>query len=106
LNPRLPDRREGNLRFRQGSHAVDAGDPYIDNDRVPNELDVRDCTLPSARVVPDGGVLGDLDADCDVDLEDFVIMQSRFTGLGRRPPIADLRGERVSRGSHRVTTAR
>lgn len=50
------------------------------DDGVPNELDVCDYTPPGAQVEPDGGVLGDLDGDCDVDLEDFAIMQNRFTG--------------------------
>jgi len=67
-----------------GDGLIDACDPDIDDDGVPNGLDVCDYTPPGAQVEPDGGVLGDLDGDCDVDLEDFAIMQDRFTGPGSR----------------------
>lgn len=60
----------------------DACDADIDGDGVPNSIDVCDYTPLGAIVEPDGGVLGDLDGDCDVDLVDFGIMQSRFTGPG------------------------
>ncbi len=63
----------------------DACDPDIDDDGIANEADVCDCTPPwiePALVEPDGSVKGDLDGDCDVDLEDFGLMQVRFTGPG------------------------
>jgi hypothetical protein len=61
----------------------DACDGDIENDGVPNESDVCNRTpltvLPE-YVEPDGSVKGDLDGDCDVDLNDFAMMQVRFTG--------------------------
>ncbi len=62
----------------------DACDPDIDNDGVLNAADVCDYTPPSAYVEPDGSLLGDLDGDCDVDLDDVALLQARFTGPGRR----------------------
>ncbi|MCK4660422.1 MAG: thrombospondin type 3 repeat-containing protein, partial [Phycisphaerae bacterium] len=58
-------------------------DDDIDNDGVLNDDDVCDYTplgLPPELIEPDGSVLGDLDGDCDVDLDDFALMQARFTG--------------------------
>ena len=62
---------------------IDDCDPDIDDDGVDNDPDVCDYTplsLPRHLVEPYGSVLGDLDDDCDVDLEDFAMMQERFTG--------------------------
>jgi hypothetical protein len=50
---------------------------------VPNERDVCDYTplvLPPESIEPDGSVRGDLDGDCDVDMDDFNILQQRSTG--------------------------
>ncbi len=55
-------------------------DEDIDNDGVLNNIDVCDYTPAEAIVEPDGGMLGDLDLDCDVDLDDYAVMQTRFTG--------------------------
>lgn len=66
-----------------GDGLIDDCDPDIDNDGVPNESDVCDytpITLPPELIELNGGVLGDLDGDCDVDLVDYAIMQQRFTG--------------------------
>lgn len=68
-----------------GDGLIDACDPDIDDDGVPNESDVCDFTplvLPPQLVEADGGVLGDVDGDCDVDLVDFAMIQERFTGPG------------------------
>ena len=65
-----------------GDGLGDACDPDIDDDGVLNDDDVCDFTPPSSFVEPDGSLLGDLDADCDVDLNDFARMQLRFTGPG------------------------
>ncbi len=76
----VPDECE--LDF-DGDALIDACDDDIDNDGVPNDPDVCDYTpigLPREYIEPDGSVKGDLDGDCDVDLEDFAMMQARFTG--------------------------
>ncbi len=65
---------------------IDACDPDIDDDGVPNDSDVCDYTplnLPPGMLEADGSVRGDLDGDCDVDLDDVTIMQARFTGPNR-----------------------
>ncbi len=63
-----------------GDGEGDACDPDIDNDGVPNEEDVCDSTPPGANVQPDGGLLGDLDGDCDCDMADFVLFSADWTG--------------------------
>ena len=60
----------------------DACDPDIDNDGVDNGIDVCDFTPPGANIQPDGGLLSDVDGDCDVDIEDFSMMMEEFTGPG------------------------
>ena len=39
-----------------------------------------DFTPLGANIQADGGLLADLDGDCDVDLDDFAMMQAEFTG--------------------------
>ncbi len=66
-----------------GDGTIDACDDDIDGDGVANANDVCDFTppdVPAQYIEPDGSVKGDLDADCDVDLDDFVIMQVSITG--------------------------
>ena len=60
---------------------IDECDDDIDNDGVPNVDDICNFTPVGTIIEPDGGVLGDLDVDCDVDLVDHAIMHERFTGL-------------------------
>ena len=74
---RVPDACECDF---DGDGTIDDCDEDIDNDGVPNEDDVCDFTPAGAIVEPNGGVLGDLDGDCDVDLADYVIFTSRLTG--------------------------
>lgn len=50
-----------------------------DGDGVPNAKDSCACA-PVDRVDAAGRPLGDLDGDCDVDLEDFNAMQNNFMG--------------------------
>jgi hypothetical protein len=59
----------------------DECDGDVDNDGVPNEEDECDFTPLGASVQSDGTLRGDLDGDCDVDLEDFSILQQDFTGI-------------------------
>ncbi len=76
----VPDECEADF---DGDGLIDSCDPDIDGDGVPNDNDVCDYTppgLPPELIEPDGSVLGDLDGDCDVDLDDFALMQARFTG--------------------------
>ena len=58
----------------------DACDEDIDADGVPNEADVCDFTPVGANVQPDGGLLTDIDGDCDVDLQDYAVLQIELTG--------------------------
>jgi len=60
----------------------DACDPDIDNDGVENALDVCDYTALGAVVDEEGRSLGDIDLDCDTDLDDFKLFQRGFTGAG------------------------
>jgi hypothetical protein len=57
----------------------DACDPDIDNDGVPNDVDVCDFTPCGAVVQPNGTLKSDLDGDCDVDNDDLLILQSEWT---------------------------
>lgn len=63
-----------------GDWMIDTCDPDIDNDGYPNGTDVCDWTPIGAWVGPDGGVPGDLDGDCDVDLSDYAILEAHCTG--------------------------
>ncbi len=58
----------------------DVCDLDIDNDDVPNSLDLCDFTPPNALIQPDGTLISDADGDCDVDLMDYQIMQIELTG--------------------------
>lgn len=66
-----------------GDGTGDACDPDIDNDGIENGVDVCDFTPPGANIQPNGGLLSDVDGDCDVDLADFGLMMEEFTGPGR-----------------------
>jgi len=63
-----------------GDGLIDECDPDIDNDGVSNEGDDCDYTPPGINVDDEGRPIGDLDLDCDVDLEDFAELQANFTG--------------------------
>ena len=63
-----------------GDELGDVCDPDIDNDGVENELDVCDFTPTGATVDIEGRPLGDIDEDCDTDLDDFKLFQLGFTG--------------------------
>lgn len=58
----------------------DRCDPDIDNDGVPNDVDVCDFTPLGATVQPNGTLLADTDGDCDVDLQDAAFWQREITG--------------------------
>jgi hypothetical protein len=55
-----------------------------DGDGVDDTIDVCCETPPNITVDSEGRPLGDLDGDCDVDQDDFGIMQRNFTGP--KPP--------------------
>jgi hypothetical protein len=63
-----------------GDGIGDACDPDIDNDQVENELDVCAFTRAGVAVDSEGRSLGDIDLDCDTDLDDFKLFQLGFTG--------------------------
>ncbi len=71
-----------------GDVLIDECDPDIDNDGIPNGLDVCDYTPYNGNVIVDpnsdlyGTIRGDIDGDCDCDLDDYAVMQQDITGPG------------------------
>lgn len=57
---------------------LDASD--CDGDGIFDPKDVCPCVPAPGGVDAEGRPLGDLDSDCDVDMDDFTIMQQNFTG--------------------------
>jgi len=57
---------------------IDDCDIDIDNDGVENELDVCNFSAIGVAVDFEGRSLGDIDLDCDTDLEDFGLFQRGF----------------------------
>ena len=55
-----------------------AGD--VDGDGVDDAIDVCNNTPPDTAVDVEGRPLGDIDRDCDVDLDDFAVFQVNMTG--------------------------
>ena len=53
-----------------------------DGDGFLNDKDVCPCVRAPAGVDAQGRPRGDVDSDCDVDLDDHAIMQQNFTGPG------------------------
>ncbi len=51
-----------------------------DGDGVDDEFDVCNNTPPGTAVDAEGRPLGDIDPDCDTDLEDYALFQQGFTG--------------------------
>jgi len=56
------------------------GGPDTDGDGVPDVADVCCATPQGIPVDAQGRPWGDIDQDCDVDLEDFKLLQASFTG--------------------------
>jgi formylglycine-generating enzyme required for sulfatase activity len=52
----------------------------VDGDGVDNAIDVCDNTPAGAAVDAEGRPLGDVNRDCDTDLEDYVLFEWGFTG--------------------------
>lgn len=77
-NPKQSDFDDDNLG--------DACDADIDNDGVQNDVDVCDFTRVVAAVDSEGRPLGDIDLDCDTDLDDFKLFQTGFTGATAKLP--------------------
>ena len=66
--------------------SVWAGD--VDGDGVDDFIDVCNNTPLGTAVDAEGRPLGDVDQDCDADLEDYALSQQGFTGpLAPPPPI-------------------
>ena len=57
-----------------------AGALDTDGDGVEDEFDICCNTPPGVPVDAEGRPIADLDVDCDVDLEDYAMLQSSFTG--------------------------
>ena len=51
-----------------------------DGDGVDDAIDVCNNTPPGTAVDAEGRPLGDIDLDCDDDLEDYALFQQGFTG--------------------------
>ncbi|MCK4660521.1 MAG: thrombospondin type 3 repeat-containing protein [Phycisphaerae bacterium] len=75
-----PDHENSDQADFDGDLWGDACDDDIDNDGVLNESDVCDYTRVGAEVDDEGRPRGDLDMDCDTDLDDYAIFQRGFTG--------------------------
>ncbi|MFQ5592400.1 MAG: hypothetical protein ACE5HE_14670, partial [Phycisphaerae bacterium] len=56
-----------------------------DGDGVPDALDACCATPAGLTVDADGRPVGDLDSDCDVDLDDFALFQANLTGVMEEP---------------------
>ncbi len=69
-----------------GDGLIDACDPDIDNDGVPNESDECDNSPLGVPVRSDGSPFGDLDLDCDVELDDYRFLDNCILGSGPGAP--------------------
>jgi len=74
-----------------GDSTPDDCDPDMDGDGVPNTADLCNFTPPGQDVNPLGGPMGDLDDDCDVDLDDYFFFQVclSLSGPGGNPGFQD-----------------
>jgi len=76
-NNEIPDECQPDT---DGDSTIDACDDDIDGDGIPNETDLCDFTPLGVGVDPSGRPLGDIDQDCDTDLDDLRLFQQGFTG--------------------------
>jgi hypothetical protein len=67
--------------FTRGFGFVPADAPDADQDGVADLLDACGDTPAGTPVDAAGRPVGDIDRDCDVDLDDFRLLQQSFTGL-------------------------
>ena len=80
------------------AHAIDS-----DGDGVDDAIDVCNNTPPGVAVDSEGRPLGDIDRDCDTDLDDFTLFQQGFTGpMSPLPPdgMAVIPGGEYEMGCH------
>ncbi len=66
-----------------GDGAGDECDPDIDADGVLNKFDPCPFTALGVAVYGDGRSLGDIDLDCDTDLDDYRLLQLGFSGSSK-----------------------
>ena len=64
----------------QGDFSADLCDPDIDADGVLNKFDPCPFTALDVAVDAKGRSLGDIDLDCDTDLDDYRLFQLGFGG--------------------------
>lgn len=74
-----------------GDDVIDECDDDIDDDGVPNGIDVCNYSPMDVEVTPVGASRGDVDGDCDVDIDDFFIFEIclSISGPGRQPILTD-----------------
>jgi len=78
-----------------GSRTSEDCTPHGDGDGIIDEDDVCDNTPAGTAVDPEGRPLGDLDLDCDTDLDDHALFLQEFTGPAYRPVAACCLPDRV-----------
>ena len=89
-NPRVVNGRVdiGAYEFQSNCHGHDFDDdgiandcdPDMDNDGVPNIIDVCPFTYPNLIVNDEGRPYADMNNDCKVDLSDFAFFQNQISG--------------------------
>lgn len=66
---------------------IDSCDPDIDNDGVANGADACEYSAVGAAIRADGSTIGDVDSDCDVDLDDYSALRHCINLGGPNDPV-------------------